>query len=289
MRLPLIVTVVLLLVPAADPYVVEIAKWRADRETRLKSETGWLTVVGLHWLEQGANSVGSSSKASVVLPRPAPEKVGVITLKGKVAEFVADERASVLSKGQPITRATLNEELPLEIGPITFYLIERGSRIGVRVRDKNSEARRNFRGLRWYDIESRWRVKARLEPPPKGRTVPIATIVGDKIDLESAGYLVFTMSGRELRLEALYETPEHEELYVMFKDRTNGDTTYGAGRYMYPPLPVNGAVDLDFNKAYNPPCAYTAFATCPLPPRQNWLPVPLPAGEKAYGGSPATH
>jgi uncharacterized protein (DUF1684 family) len=191
-----------------------------------------------------------------------------------------------MSKGQPVERAALNEDLPLEIGPITFYLIERGSRTGVRVRDKNSEARRSFRGLRWYDIDPRWRVKARLEPALKGRTVPIATIVGDTIDLESAGYLVFTVNGRELRLEALYETPEHEELYLMFKDRTNGDTTYGAGRYMYPPLPVNGVVDLDFNKAYNPPCAYTAFATCPLPPRQNWLPVPLPAGEKAYEGSP---
>jgi uncharacterized protein len=286
MKLPLIATALLLLAPAGDAHISEIAKWRAERETRLKSETGWLTVVGLHWLEQGVNSVGSAPKASVVLPRPAPEKVGVITLKGKQAEFIADEAATVLSKGQPVTRATLNEDLPLEIGPITFYLIERGSRIGMRVRDKNSEARRNFRGLRWYDIDARWRVKARLEPPPRGRTVPIATIVGDTIDLESAGYLVFTVNGRELRLEALYETPEREELYVMFKDRTNGDTTYGAGRYMYPPLPVNGVVDLDFNKAYNPPCAYTAFATCPLPPRQNWLPVPLPAGEKAYEGAP---
>jgi uncharacterized protein (DUF1684 family) len=274
--------VLLLLAPVADAYVAEIAKWRADREARLKSESGWTTVVGLHWLEQGENSVGSSPKSAVVLPLPAPEKVGTITLSGKMAAFVADERATVTSKGKPVTTATLTEDVPLEVGSITFYVIERGSRIGVRVRDKNAETRRSFRGLRWYDIDARWRIKARLEPPPKGRTVPIGTIVGDTIDLESAGYLVFTVNGREVRLEALYETPEHEELYVIFKDRTNGDSTYGAGRYMYPPLPVNGVVDLDFNKAYNPPCAYTAFATCPLPPRQNWLPVPVTAGEKAY-------
>ena len=272
-----------LLLAAVDPYVAEIAKWRADREARLQSETGWTTVVGLYWLQQGENSVGSSPKSIVVLPKPAPERVGVITLKGKQAEFVADERATITSKGKPVKTATLNEDLPLELGAITFFVIERGSRIGVRVQDKNAETRRNFRGLRWYDIDPRWRIKARLEPPPKGRTVQIGTIVGDTIDLESAGYLVFTVDGREVRLEALYESPEHELLYVIFKDRTNGDTTYGAGRYMYPPLPVNGIVDLDFNKAYNPPCAFTAFATCPLPPRQNWLPVPITAGEKSYG------
>src|SRR5918993_2491328 len=106
-----IVTALLLLAPTEDSYVSEIAKWRAERETRLKSETGWLTVVGLHWLEQGPNSVGSSPKASVVLPRPAPETVGVITLKGKQAAFVADERATVMSKGQPVERAALNEDL----------------------------------------------------------------------------------------------------------------------------------------------------------------------------------
>jgi uncharacterized protein len=280
--MPLLAALLLLLAPGSD-YLQEIAAWRAEREARLQTDTGWLTVVGLHWLEQGPNTVGSSAKAAVVLPRPAPETVGTITLRGTRAEFVAADGVKVTSKGKPVQRIVTDEDVPLELGPLTFYVIERGSRVGVRVRDRNAENRRNFRGLRWYDADPRWRVSAKLEAPPPDRKITIANVVGDRMDVESAGELVFTLNGRELRLEALYETPAHDELFVMFKDRTNGDATYGAGRYMYPPLPVNGIVELDFNKAYNPPCAYTAFATCPLPPRQNWLPVPIEAGEKSYG------
>ena len=279
--MPLLAALLLLLAPGSD-YLQEIAAWRAEREARLQTDTGWLTVVGLHWLEQGANTVGSSAKAAVVLPRPAPETVGTITLRGTRAEFVAAAGVKVTSKGKPVRRIVTDEDVPLEVGPLTFYVIERGSRVGVRVRDRNAETRRNFHGLRWYDADPRWRVSAKLEAPRPDRKITIANIVGDQMDVESAGELVFTLNGRELRLEALYETPAHDELFVMFKDRTNGDATYGAGRYMYPPLPVNGIVELDFNKAYNPPCAYTAFATCPLPPRQNWLPVPIEAGEKSY-------
>ena len=280
--MPLLAALLLLLAPGSD-YLQEIAAWRAEREARLQTDTGWLTVVGLHWLEQGPNSVGSSAKAAVVLPRPAPETVGTITLRGTRAEFVAADGVRVTSKGRPVRRIVTDEDVPLELGPLTFFVIERGSRVGVRVRDRNAETRRNFHGLRWYGADPRWRVSATLDAPPPDRKITIANVVGDRMDVESAGELVFTLNDRELRLEALYETPAHDELFVMFKDRTNGDATYGAGRYMYPPLPVNGIVELDFNKAYNPPCAYTAFATCPLPPRQNWLPVPIEAGEKSYG------
>jgi len=278
----LLLAVLLLLAPNADPYLQEIAKWRTEREERLKTDTGWLTVTGLHWLEQGRNIVGSSPGAAVVLPKPAPPEVGVITLKGRKAGFEPAPGVKVTSKGQPVGRTALDPGVPLELGSLTFFIIERASRVGVRVRDTNSEALRNFHGLSWYDADPRWRIRARLEPPAPGRTVPIGTIVGDRIDLESAGQLVFSIAGRELRLEAVFDAPEREELFVMFKDRTNGETTYGAGRYMYLPLPVNGIVDLDFNKAYNPPCAFTEFATCPLPPRQNWLPIPIEAGEKSY-------
>jgi uncharacterized protein (DUF1684 family) len=280
-----VLALLLLLAPATDGYLEEIAKWRAAREARLKTDTGWLTVSGLHWLEQGANPVGSAPSASVVLPSPAPPQVGVILLRDKKAEFVAAEGVVVTSKGKPVQRVVLDDDTQIELGPVTFFVIERGSRIGIRVRDKNAVSRRNFRGLRWYDVDPHWRVRARLETPATPRKVPIGTIVGDQIDLESAGHLVFTVKGRELRLEALFETPERDELFVMFKDRTNGESTYGAGRYMYLPLPVNGRVDLDFNKAYNPPCAFTAYATCPLPSRQNWLPIAIEAGEMAYEGA----
>ena len=283
--MPLLAAVLLLLASGsdpADPYLQEIQQFRTEREARLQTDTGWLTVVGLHWLEQGANAVGSSPKAAVRLPASAPSTVGTITLEGKQARFVAAEGVAVTSKGKPVGDIALGADVQLELGTLTFFVIERGSRMGVRVRDRDAETRRKFHGLQWYAADPRWRVRAKLEPPAPGRKVTIGTIVGDQIDVESAGQLVFTVNGRELRLEALYETPERDELFVMFKDRTNGDATYGAGRYMYPKPPVNGVVDLDFNKAYNPPCAYTAFATCPLPPRQNWLPVAIEAGEKSY-------
>lgn len=271
-----------LLATGSDAYLKDMAEWRQAREERLKSETGWLTVIGLHWLQEGENTVGSSPSSAVRLPQPAPPSLGVIRVSGRKAEFAASKGVPVTSKGKPVDRVVLDEETPIELGSITFFLIERGSRIAVRVRDANAATRRHFSGLSWYEAAPRWRLRARFVAPATPRKIPIATIVGDRVDLESAGELVFTLDGRELRLEALYDSPERQELYVMFKDRTNGKTTYGAGRYMYLPLPVNGIVDLDFNKAYNPPCAYTDYATCPLPPRQNWLPVPIEAGEKDY-------
>jgi uncharacterized protein (DUF1684 family) len=271
-----------LLAPGPGAYLQEMAEWRKAREERLKSETSWLTVVGLHWLQEGENTVGSSPSSAVRLPPAAPPSVGVIRLAGRKAEFAAAKGVPVTSKGKPVDRLVLDEETPIELGSITFFVIERGSRVAVRVRDANAAARREFAGLSWYDADPRWRLRARFVAPATARKIPIATIVGDEIDLDSAGELVFTVNGRELRMEALYDSPERSELYIMFKDRTNGKTTYGAGRYMYLPLPVNGTVDLDFNKAYNPPCAYTDYATCPLPPRQNWLPVPIEAGEKVY-------
>jgi uncharacterized protein (DUF1684 family) len=273
-----------LLAPAVDSYVRSIEEWRVERETRLKSDTGWLTVIGLFWLKEGVNTIGSADSADVVLPKSAPAIVGTITVQGPKVEFVAHEGVTTMFKDVSVSRLAFGdkEDVALEVGSISFYTIERGGRRAIRVKDRNAPARKAFSGLRWYPIDARWRVAAKLLPPKSPRTVKIGTIVGDSIDLESAGELVFTLDGREHRLEAVYETPERDVLFVMFKDRTNGTATYGAGRYMYPPVAVDGIVDLDFNKAYNPPCAFTDYATCPLPPRQNWLSVPVEAGEMAY-------
>ena len=279
----LILALVLALAPAADPYLQSIAEWRRAREARLTSETGWLTVAGLEWLKEGRNTLGSSPSSDVALPAPVPAAAGTIIVEGRSVEFVAAKGVAPTLDGKPVQRLALEpDETALEIGSVTFSVIERAGRLGVRIRDRNAPARRNFSGLNWYPADPRWRVRAKLVPPAAPRRVTIATIVGDQIDMESAGELVFTLDGRELRIEALFESDERRELFLMFKDRTNGDATYGAGRYMYVPVPGDGRVDLDFNKAYNPPCAYTDFATCPLPPSQNWLPVPIEAGEKNY-------
>jgi uncharacterized protein (DUF1684 family) len=281
--MPPILPVLLLLAAAADPYVASIEAWRNARAERLRAEDGWLTVVGLHWLEKNRSTIGSADASDIVLPPTVPASAGEIVIGGEKVEFVAAKGVAATSDGKPVQRVTLESDtVGVQIGSVTFHLIERASRRGIRVRDKAAEARRAFKGLSWYPIDPQWRVQARLEPPPKGRTIRIATIVGDEIDLESAGTLVFPAQGRELRMEAVFDSADRRELFVMFKDRTNGEATYGAGRYMYLPVPAGSTLEIDFNKAYNPPCAYTDFATCPLPPGQNWLPVPIPAGEKDY-------
>ena len=281
--MPLLILLLLAAAPEGDTYLKSMAEWRAAREARLESDTGWLTVSGLVWLKDGPNTIGASPSADVVLPAPAPDAVGSITVKDGEAVFAAASGAAPRTEGRTVQRLPLQPDVTtLEIGPVSFLVIERAGRLGVRIRDKNARARREFSGLKWYPIDPRWRVRARLEAPARPRRQPIATILGDRIEMESAGQLVFTLDGRELRLEALFETDERHELFIMFKDRTNGEATYGAGRYMYVDVPGDGYVELDFNKAYNPPCAYTDFATCPLPPGQNWLPVPIAAGEQKY-------
>jgi uncharacterized protein (DUF1684 family) len=167
----------------------------------------------------------------------------------------------------------------LALGRVRLFVVERSGRIGVRVRDLDSAARRAFRGVRWYPVREDYRVVGRMEPHATPRKLRIANVLGLVDEMESAGVVVFRLGGQELRLEPVYETPERSELFFIFRDRTSGHGTYPAGRFVYAELPRDGQVVLDFNKAYTPPCAFTRFATCPLPPRQNHLPVPIEAGE----------
>jgi uncharacterized protein (DUF1684 family) len=161
-----------------------------------------------------------------------------------------------------------------------MLVIRRGKRVGLRVRDSDSAARRAFKGLEYFPIREDLRVRARLEPFDPPRHVPIVNVLGDQSEYVSPGQLVFELDGVTHSLDAVYETSEKKDLFVIFRDRTSGESTYPAGRYMHVPLPVNGDALVDFNRAYNPPCAFTEFATCPLPPKQNWLKVRIEAGEK---------
>ena len=174
------------------------------------------------------------------------------------------------------------DETSLDVGTYSMVVIKRGPRIGLRVRDRISAKRAAFRGLRYYPITPALRLRARFRPFPPGRTMPVLNVLGDPVDFESPGQLVFEIGGVTYTLDAAYETPEHRDLFVIFRDLTSRGATYPAGRYMHVELPVNGLVDLDFNRAYSPPCAFTEFATCPIPPKQNWLQVAVEAGELAY-------
>jgi hypothetical protein len=182
------------------------------------------------------------------------------------------------------TTAVGPDDTRLEVGTYTLSVIARAGRLGLRVRDRESAARKGFRGISGFPVASRYRVSAQFVPFDPPKTATVINVIGDAVDFVSPGQLVFTLDGVEHRLDAVYETPEKKDLWLIFRDRTSAVSTYPAGRYLHAPLPVDGRVDLDFNVAYNPPCAFTEFATCPIPPKQNWLKVAIEAGEKDYHG-----
>jgi hypothetical protein len=269
-------------------YSQEIEAWRRDRVDRLTAEDGWLTLVGLFWLQEGKNAMGSDGSNTVIFPAgQAPPYAGAIYLSGRKLRLEAEPSANILLQGESVTTRPLladtqGEPTILETGNISFYVIERDKRFAVRVKDPSHPARGEFRGIDYYPVSADWKVAARFEAyiPPK--EIPIPTEVGTISHQVSSGAIVFEAEGQELRLDVLAE-PGAEELFIIFADQTTGAETYGGGRYVYAPAPdENGTVLVDFNKAYNPPCVFTSFATCPLPPRQNRLPVRVEAGEKIY-------
>ncbi|HEY0590670.1 MAG TPA: DUF1684 domain-containing protein [Thermoanaerobaculia bacterium] len=269
-------------------YVEEIRRWQDGRAKGLRRDTGWLTLTGLFWLDEGDNTVGSGAANKVRLPETAPTLVGTLARRGTAVTLTAAPGAMVGVGGNPVGSIemkadTTGDPTIAEVGSVQFFVIQRGDRVGVRVRDRENPALQSFRGLEFFPVDEKWRVVARFEPYEPPKQIPIQNIVGLVEPLPSPGALVFTIDGREYRLDPIIEEEGATELFVIFADATSGSETYGAGRYTYvePPGP-DGTTILDFNKAYNPPCAFTDFATCPLPPRQNKLPIRIEAGEKAY-------
>ena len=269
-----------------------VEQWKARRLASLTSETGWLTLTGLYWLKPGENTFGRAKSNTLVLDnKSVAERAGAFVVKNGKVRFVARKGANVTHDGQPVSDIELASDLTsdptmLKSGAVTFYLIERVGKLGIRVRDSDNPHRKNFTGLQYFPVADGWVVDARFEPYNPRKKVPIINILGMQEDMDAPGALVFTHEGKEYRLDALLEDPADKELFIMFADGTSGKETYGAGRFMYVPLPSkDGLVRLNFNKAYNPPCAFNTFATCPLPPPQNkLLTVRVEAGEKTYAG-----
>ncbi len=276
---------------AGPSYEASIAEWRAVREAKLKADDGWLTVVGLHWLKEGANRVGSGAGMEVPLPKSAPAQAGVITLKNGVARFAPAKSANIT-----LNNAALSQEVQLKpdvtpqydrlrAGRVTFFVIKREEKFGVRVKDNDSEARRNFAGLRWYPVDTGWKVQAKYTPFDQPHKVTFDTLAGLKEQDESPGYVTFEHGGKQYRFEPVVDG---NEFWFVMRDQTSGKSTYAASRFLYAPLPKDGVkksgvIEIDFNKAENPPCVFTDFATCPLPPPQNRLAVAVTAGEQMYG------
>jgi uncharacterized protein (DUF1684 family) len=249
-----------------------VEKWRADYEAGLKSPDGWLSVAGLFWLREGANKVGSDAQSDVVLPAGTPAHAGVLRLESGAVTFEPAAGAKVALKPDSADS--------VKLGDVVMTSIGRGGRTGARLRDPNAATRREFTGCRWFPVGESWHVKARWVAYPEPKKVAILNILGMTSEEPSPGYAEFTLLGRPIKLEPVVED---DQLFFMFKDATSGRSTYAAGRFLYADMPKDGTVDLDFNKAKNPPCAFTAYATCPLPPKQNTLPVAVEAGEKKYG------
>lgn len=280
--------------PAVDPrYLAEIETWRAERLASLTSEDGWLTVVGLTWLRPGENRFGSAPGNEVVLPgRGTPALAGTLELRQDGTALLHPRPAIGLTLGgSPATERVLASDRTgrpdiLAVGSIRFYLIDRSGKLAVRVKDPHSARRVGFAGIRHFPVDPAYHVEASFEPYPAPREVAVATIQGPEQKMFVPGVLRFTLRGQALALEPFVSSPEDDTFFIVFRDPTSGSETYGAGRFLDATPPVKGSrtVVLDFNKAYSPPCAFTPYATCPLPPRQNELPVRIEAGEKFSGG-----
>jgi len=272
-----------------------VSAWRVQRVNSLTSDGGWLTLTGLLWLKDGTNSFGRASSNALVLDNAAlADTAGSFELSAHKVRFVANPAAGVTHDGQPVGTIDLASDASgaptvLASGSLRFFVIERSGNLGVRVRDLNNPHRLQFRGLSYFPVSTDWLVHARFEPYEPQRHIKIINILGMEDDAVSPGAVVFQKDGREWRLDTVLEAPEDKELFIMFADTTSGHETYGAGRFMYIPLPTNGMTEVDFNKAYNPPCALNDFATCPLPPPQNRLRLRVAAGEKTYAGGHASH
>jgi uncharacterized protein (DUF1684 family) len=223
----------------------------------------------------------------VPLPKgSAPAKAGVFLLKGTETSVELLPGVSAKVAGQPLHgRTPLKPDSAerVEMGDVNLQVIERGGRYAIRLRDRNAAARRDFTGCRWYEIKESYRIEAKWVPYPSRRRIKVPNVLGETESMVSPGYAEFDLGGKKVQLVGALETPDSTELWFILRDQTSGKETYPAGRFLYADLPKAGRIVLDFNKSYNPPCAFTAFATCPLPPPSNWMPVRVEAGELNYG------
>jgi uncharacterized protein (DUF1684 family) len=276
--------------PDPEAYRKQIETWRKERVDGLKKEDGWLTLVGLYWLKPGENRFGSDPGNPVILPKgKAPAVAGILVREGDKVTLRVEPGVKLTADDKPVTAPldltpdSKGKPTILQLGSLSFYVIKRGDRLGVRIKDKESPERAAFKGIDTFPLSPDWRVVARFEPY-KDKKIAIANIVGQVEDNPSPGAVVFDWKGKTYRLDALGDT--ESGLFLVFGDTTNGKQTYGAGRFLDTDPPKDGKVVVDFNTAYNPPCAFTAFATCPLPPAQNKLPIAVEAGEKKFAGGP---
>jgi uncharacterized protein (DUF1684 family) len=265
-------------------YQQSVEKWRRDYQAKLTSDTGWLTVSGLFWLHEGENSFGSDPKNNIVLPAVAPAFAGVFFFHNGKTVVRVHPGVQAWMNGKPVETAELSPDSladHLLLSDLTLYVHASGDRFAIRLIDKHSPLRQNFTGLNWFPIDPAYHVAANFVAYPAPKALDSQNVLGDAIKLKIIGYLEFTLKGHKVRLEA-GASDTGPGLFIVFRDLTSGKLTYPASRFLVTDVPKDGSVELDFNEAYNPPCAYNPFTTCPLPLPGNRLPMEIPAGEKIY-------
>jgi uncharacterized protein (DUF1684 family) len=267
-------------------YRKQIDEWRQHRVERLTGPTGWLTLVGLEWLKDGANTLGSAPGNSIVQAK-WPAHLATITLNGGKANIALADGVDATIDGQKAAQAALLDDTnpkPTVVasGTVMFYVVKRGDRWALRIKDSESPTRKGFVGIDYFDVDPSWRIDAKWEAYDPPREIEEQNILGEIDKVIVPGAAVFEHGGKTFRDEPVIETPGDTELFLVFADRTSGKETYGAARFVYSEAPKDGRIVLDFNKAYNPPCAFTPYATCPLPTPQNRLDTRVTAGEKKY-------
>ncbi len=279
--------------PDVADHATQVRAWQAGRLSGLTAERGWLTLVGLFWLEPGENRVGTAKGDTVRFdPAFAPGELASLFLEQRdgswTVRLAPRQGSGLLLNGAPAVEQVLATDADVEpdilsAGDLEFFVIRRENRIGVRARHPRAETAMNFTGLEYYPIDPVWRIEGSFVPYDDPKTILIPSVIGTTSESLVPGEVLFRIAGETHTLLPLSGGVDDPEWFFVFRDGTSGRGTYPAGRFMVTPAAVDGKVILDFNRAYNPPCAFTPFATCPLPPRENWLSVAVEAGEKDYG------
>jgi uncharacterized protein (DUF1684 family) len=282
-------------VTSAEPeWRQDLDRWRARRAQEIDAPDGWLTLVALDWLKPGANSIGAAADNQTQIHADVPDHIGLLIVSGKTVQLlpIAGGLPDDLTiDGKPAHEGPLVVEgaKPSIIGlhGVSMIVLERGDRFALRIKDANAPARKAFHGLNWFPPDPNFSVTAQWIPftPPQIERIP--TVIGTTLELPAPGVAEFQLNGVTYRLEPVLESPGDKELFFILRDLTSKDSTYQAARFLHTPFPDHGldkpgTLILDFNRLENPPCAYTSYATCPLPPEKNRLPVAIDAGEKRY-------
>jgi len=269
-------------------YKAELDQWHEKRIEYLKSPDGWLNLAGLFWLKDGVSTFGGDDSNDIVFPKDKiPGKAGLFLLQNGIVTMTTLPEVDIFSGAQQVKTGVVfhpdsTRQPKLSHGTLQWFIIKRDNQFGIRLRDLKSTTVEEFQGIENYEVDPEFRTEAILEISSQPKKIDITNVLGQTTAQDSPGSLVFTIKGKEYRLDPLVEG---DELFVIFGDPTNEHDTYPSGRYLYANTPgPDGKTILDFNKAFNPPCAFTPFATCPLPPSQNVLPVAITAGEKNFKG-----